>query len=93
MDAKKILSEILDYYRYKIDNDLCTMEEIEETSRILQENMEIRGTIDDLAKFYDVPESKIRNTINRKSFDKPKRKVYYRFIPFMKIDPAKWRKK
>ena len=93
MDAKKILTEILDYYKYKIDNDLCTMEEIEETGKILQENMEIHGTIEDFAKFYGVPEVNVRNTIHRKSFDKPKRKVYYRFSPFQRIVPPKWRKK
>ena len=91
MDAKQILSEILDYYKYKIDNDLCTMEEIEETSKILQENMAIHGTIEDLAGFYGVSESKVRNTINRKMIDKPKRRVYYKFLSFMKIAPDKWR--
>ena len=92
MDAKKYLSEILDYYKYKIDNDLCTMEEIEETSRLLQENMAVHGTIEDLARFYGVTEAKVRNTINRKMIEKPKRRVYYRFISFMKIVPNKWRK-
>ena len=92
MDAKKILSEILDYYKYKIDNDLCTMEEIEATSRVLQENMEISGTISDFARFYGVPEGNVRSTINRKLIDKPRRRVYYRFIPFLKIVPEKWKK-
>lgn len=92
MDAKKILIEILDYYKYKIDNDLCTMEEIESTSRLLQENMEISGTISDFARFFDVSEINVRSTINRKLIDKPRRRVYYRFIPFLKIIPEKWRK-
>lgn len=92
MDAKKILIEILDYYKYKIDNDLCTMEEIEATSKLLQENMEISGTISDFARFFDVSEINVRSTINRKLIDKPRRRVYYRFIPFLKIIPEKWRK-
>lgn len=92
MDAKKILIEILDYYKYKIDNDLCTMEEIESTSKLLQENMEISGTISDFARFFDVSEINVRSTINRKLIDKPRRRVYYRFIPFLKIIPDKWRK-
>lgn len=92
MDAKKILIEILDYYKYKIDNDLCTMEEIESTSKLLQENMEISGTISDFARFFDVSEINVRSTINRKLIDKPRRRVYYRFIPFLKIIPEKWKK-
>ena len=92
MDAKKILIEILDYYKYKIDNDLCTMEEIESTSKLLQENMEISGTISDFARFFDVSEINVRSTINRKLIDKPRRRVYYRFIPFLRIIPEKWKK-
>jgi hypothetical protein len=93
MDAKQILTEILDYYRYKIDNDLCTMEEIEETSKLLQRNMEIRGTISDFSRFYGVSEGNVRSTINRKVLDKPIRRVYYRFVSFMKAAPEKWRKR
>lgn len=93
MDAlKHNLSEILGYVKYKLDNDLCTPEEIESVSRMVQENLELHGTIEDIARFYGVPESKVRNTINRKMVEKPKRRVYYRFLSFMKIAPKKWRK-
>ena len=93
MDAlKHNLSEIIGFIKYKVDNDLCTPEEIEAVSKLAMENLKLYGTIEDLAKFYDVPESKVRNTINRKMIEKPKRRVYYRFLSFMKIVPAKWRK-
>ena len=93
MDAlKNNLSEIIGYIKYKVDNDLCTPEEIESVSKMAMENLKLYGTIEDLAKFYDVPESKVRNAINRKMIEKPKRRVYYRFLSFMKIVPAKWRK-
>lgn len=92
MDAlKHNLSEIIGYIKYKVDNDLCTPEEIESVSKMAMENLKLYGTIEDLAKFYEVPESKVRNTINRKMIDKPKRRVYYRFLSFMKIVPDKWR--
>ena len=92
MDAlKNNLSEIIGYIKYKVDNDLCTPEEIESVSRMAMENLELYGTIEDMASFYNVPESKVRNTINRKMIERPKRRVYYRFISFMKIVPKKWR--
>ena len=89
---KNSLSEIIGFIKYKVDNDLCTPEEIESVARMAQENLELYSTIEDLAKYYGVPESKVRNTINRKMLEKPKRRVYYRFISFMKIAPNKWRK-
>lgn len=92
MFAEKMLSEILRYYQYKLENGLCTMEEIESVTRAIESEMDLHGTIEDFAKFYKVPEVNVRSTINRKMLRKPKRKVYYRFLDFMKIVPAKWHK-
>ena len=93
MDAKQILSEILGYYKYKVDNNLCTMAEMESAQKALTENMEIYGTIDDFAKFYDTSPVNVRATISRKLLAKPIRRVFYPFHKFLKIVPTKWRKK
>lgn len=93
MDAKNLLSEILGYYKYKVDNNLCTMREMEDTLHAIENNMEIDGTISDFAKFYGKPEVNIRATISRKLIDKPKRKLLYPFHKFAKIIPDKWREK
>lgn len=92
MDAKQLLTEILDYYKYKVDNNLCTMAEIESAAKVLTENMEVYGTIDDLAKFYGVSNVNIRATISRKLIAKPIRRVFYPFHKFSKIVPERWRK-
>lgn len=93
MPAKKILSEILAYYQYKLENNLCTMEEIQSATRVLEENMEINGTIADFAKFYGVPDVYVRGVINRKMTDKPVRRVFYKFNKFVKLVPESWRRK
>lgn len=93
MDGKNILSEMLSFYKYKVDNNLCTPEEIESASRALQENMEMYGTIKDFAKFYDTTESHVRATIARKLLAKPKRVVLYPFHKFLKIVPKKMRER
>ena len=90
--AKKIVLEFLSFIRYKIKNDLLTMQEIESIAKMLEQNLDISGTVDDLAKFYGVSEHQVRNNISRKLLSKPKRRVYYRFLDFMKIAPEKWRK-
>ena len=93
MGGKEVLSEILAYYKYKVDNGLCTMEEMESAKKALEENMEIHGTIEDIAKFYDQTPGNVRVAINRKMIAKPKRKVLYPFHEFVKIVSDKWRKK
>lgn len=91
MNADKYLSEILDFYKYKLDHGLCTMEEINSVEKAIENNMEIYGSIEDLSKFYGVPEGNIRATISRKLIAKPKRKTMYPFHKFMKVVPEKWR--
>ena len=93
MGAKEVLSEILSYYKYKVDNGLCTMEEMESAKKALEESMEIYGTIEDFAKFYDKTPVNVRVAINRKMIAKPKRKVLYPFHEFLKVVSDKWRKK
>ena len=92
MDSSEILSDILGYYKYKVDNNFCTMEEMNGAIKALESNMEVHGTISDFAKFYGVSESNVRATICRKLLAKPKRKVLYPFGAFAKIIPDKWRK-
>lgn len=93
MDAKQYLSEILGYYKYKVDNNLCGMAEMQDALQALESNMDIHGTISDFAKFYDIPENQVRATIARKLIAKPKRKLLYPFHKFVKIVPDSWRKK
>ena len=92
MDTNKYLSEILGYYKYKVDNNLCAMQEMEDARKALEENMNIYGTISDFAKFYDKPEVNIRATISRKLIAKPILKLLYPFHKFMEIVPDNWRK-
>lgn len=92
IDSKKHLSEILEYYKHKVDNNLCTMAEMNDALKAIESNMEINGTIDDFAKFYDVTPGNVRATISRKLIAKPKRKVLYPFHKFLRIVPDNWRK-
>ena len=91
MDAKGYLHDMLAFYMYKLDNNLCTIPEIESVSRALQENLEVSGTIKDFAKFYNKPEVNVRVAIHDKLADKPKRVVLYPFHKFAKVVSDKWR--
>lgn len=91
MDAKRYLHDMLSFFQYKLDNNLCTMEEIESVSKTLQENLQVSGTIKDFAKFYNKPEVNVRVAIHNKLLDKPKRVVLYPFQKFAKVVSEKWR--
>ncbi len=87
---KKILLEFLDFLHYKVENDLLTMEEIDSIVKLLDANLTLLGTIDDLASFYGQTPGNVRSVICRRMIEKPKRRVYYSFKAFRKIVPEKW---
>ena len=93
IDPKTELMRILEFYHYQLDNDNCKMGDIESLKKILMENMELSGTVEEFAQFYGTTESNVRNIINRKMVQKPKRRVYYPFHAFTKIVPTSLLKK
>lgn len=94
MDAKQYLSEILGYYKYKVDNNLCTMAEINDASKALEANLDVYGTIGDLADYFGKSKDAVNGIIKRNVAEKPKRNiVLYRFKAFLKRTPTNWRAK
>lgn len=90
MDAKKFLVEVLDFYKYKIENDKCTSDDMRTAFELISKGAVCDATIKDMAEFYGQSESNIRNVVSRKLFDKPKRCVLYNFAKIAKIIPKKW---
>ena len=91
MKGDEYLKEILDFYRFKLDEGTCGMDDIESLTKVLEQNMELSGTVSDFAKFYGVSESNVRLVIHRNLLEKPKRRVHYSFNKFLKAVPEKWR--
>lgn len=87
---KKILLDIIDYYRYKIDSDQCTESDMRSAFNLLSNNLVCDTTIKDLALHYNQSESNVRNVIARFYIPKPKRRVFYNFMEFLKVMPDKW---
>lgn len=90
MDSKEIVNEVLDFLKYKVNNDTCTPDEIRNLSNILTKELGTIGTIEEMAEFFGVSESNLRAMISRKVTDKPKRRVYYKFMSILKNVPDKW---
>lgn len=93
MQGDRLLSEILGFYKYKVDNNLCTAEEIRNAEKALMENMEIHGTVGDFAEYYGKSKEAVYSVIKRRMVQKPKRNVVlYPFHAFIKLIPNGWRK-
>lgn len=89
--AKKILSDFLGFLKYKVDNDKLTLEEEQAFARFIEENIPLTATTDDIAQYYGQTPVNVRAVISRKMLDKPKRRVTYPFLKFLRIKPPKWR--
>lgn len=90
--AKKLVIEFLDFLKYKVENDLLSMDDIDSIARAITQDLKIVATIDDLAAFYCQSNGNVRSLISRRMLQKPQRRVYYSFNAFSKIAPEKWKK-
>ena len=88
--SKQILIEFLDFLKFKVENDLLTMEDVESISKMIESGMPISGTIEDFSNFYGQPRSNVRSLISRRMVEKPVRKVYYPFNALLRIVPNSW---
>lgn len=73
--AKKLVIEFLDFLKYKVENDLLSMDDIDSIARAIKQDLKIVATIDDLAAFYGQPNGNVRSLINRRMIQKPQRRV------------------
>lgn len=89
---KQIILDILDYLKFQVANDRCTPEELKSMYDTITENMTVDATISDIAKHYGQSESNVRNVAARSYIGKPKRRVYYNLLKFIKCAPSSWHK-
>lgn len=88
--GRKILTEFLDFLRDKIANGALTLEEEQSFIRLIERELPLSATCDDLARYYHQSPGNIRAVIHRRLLSKPKRRVMYSFLDFSKIVPDKW---
>lgn len=92
INIKEELKTILRYYDKRLDD--CTMEEMKAFYRMMVNNMEIDGTLDDFAEFYGKSKDAVSSVIKRRMFQKPKRNVVlYPFHIFRTLVPRSWHRK
>lgn len=87
---KRVIIDFLDFLRYQVLNDKCTMEELKSIHDNIVSNIEVDATIPDIARHFNQTETNVRNHLWK--LPRPKRRVYYSFTKFLNIVPKKWRK-
>lgn len=87
-----LLSQFLDYLKYKVDNKRLTLKEAEGLKRLFFENLTLSGTAEDIAHYYHRTPQDVRNLVSRKFFSKPTRRVHYDFVEFIEKAPNSWKK-
>ena len=88
--CKRIILEVLDYLKFQVENDRCTIEEIRSFANTIENNLDIDCTVQDVAERYNQSPSNVRNVLTRNFMPKPKRKVYFKFSKFIKFIPKSW---
>ena len=99
MDAsnphKQLLLDVLAMFRYKVDNNECTPEEMRCYSENIVQNLTIDATLDDIANAFGQSKNNVKAVMSRNQFqdsNPPKTKKFYDFINFAKIIPKSWRR-
>ena len=90
--GKTILSDFLGFLKYKVDNDLLTLDEAKALASIIKQGVELYGTSEDFARYYNQNPVNVRSVICRKLLARPSRRVLYPFSAFSSVIPDKWRK-
>lgn len=88
--VKRLLIEILDFYKHKLEDDRCTSEDMNTAYRIISESAIGEASIEDLSNHFGQSRSNIKNIITRNFVGKPKRRVFYNFNSFLKFVPKSW---
>jgi hypothetical protein len=87
---KKWLITLCDFFKYQLENDRCTAEEIRSFSNMVNGNLEVDATVEDMAGYFGQSEQNVRNVLNRHYGDRPKRRTLHSMWFAIRNAPAKW---
>lgn len=88
---KKLILDILDFLRYKVENDKLTLSETESIAKTIESQLDLYGSISDFSRYYGKPKENVRVVISRGVIAKPVRILLYPFKAFRKAKPRGWK--
>ena len=87
---KETLSEFLGFLKYKVDNEILTLEEVQSIAMVVAENLRLSGTAQDFAGYFGQSLTNVRSVIKRHIPLTHERRVMYPFREFLTHIPKKW---
>lgn len=94
IDVKKRLIDLLEFFAKQVEEDECTIDEMESAFKVLTREINARATVKELSDFYGQPEANVRNVLSRNYVpgkDKPVRRVTYHLGRFISAVPKSWK--
>ena len=92
---KNLILDVLTIFKYKVQNNECTPEELKNISENVVTNLAVNATIEDIANAFGQSKTNVKAVMSRNQFQKdnpPKTKKFYNIINFSKIILSSWRR-
>lgn len=92
---KNLILDVLTIFKYKVQNNECTPEELKNISENVVTNLAVNATIEDIANAFGQSKTNVKAVMSRNQFQNdnpPKTKKFYNIINFSKIIPSSWRR-
>lgn len=93
INAKKRLLDVLEFLARQVEEDECTIDEMESIFKTITKEVNARATVKELSTFFGQSEANVRNVISRNYVsgrEKPRRRVTFRLGNFMDAMPRTW---
>lgn len=88
---KDALDAALESFRRRLHNGGLTADDLRAILQLIASSGGVSVTVSDLAELYGTSEANIRSVIKRRIDARPKRRVHYNLLDFIKVAPRKWR--
>jgi hypothetical protein len=87
---RQLIIEILKHWQFQLETNQCTEPTLRSIFCMVAENVVDESDVKNIADFYHQKENNVRSVISKNLIAKPKRKVIYNFLEFLKIKPKNW---
>ena len=87
---KEALDAALESFRRRLRTGGLTADDLRAILNVIAASGGVSVTVSDLAELYGTTESAVRSVIKRRISTRPRRRVHYNLLEFIRAAPRKW---